>query len=87
MQKFLARIKALGSKALSLVRKVWTKEPARVVSIAAAAVVFVAAKLGIAVPTQTVADALAYAIPILLGGELIRSQVSPVASPPSTPKP
>lgn len=76
-------MKKIVSQALGLAQKLWTKEPARVVSVTAAGVVFVCAKLGIIVPVESVATAVAFALPLLLGGELIRSQVSPVATLPA----
>lgn len=75
-------MKKIVAQALGLVKKLWAKEPARVVSVTVAALVFVAAKLGVVVPQESIATAVAFALPLLLGGELIRSQVSPVASTP-----
>jgi hypothetical protein len=84
MQKYL-------TQALALVKSLWAKEPTRVVSVVAAAVVFVAAKVGVIVPVESVANAIAFAVPLLIGGELIRTQVSPaipvVPVVPSTPSP
>lgn len=74
---------------LAFAQKLWAKEPARVVSVTVAGVVFVCAKAGIIVPVESVGAAVAFALPLLLGGELIRSQVSPAATSipiPSVPK-
>jgi hypothetical protein len=68
--KALAKIKAL-------IVKVWQKEPARVLSLGAAVVVFLAAKEGVVVSTQSVIDAVLIALPVLGAGEAIRSQVTP----------
>jgi hypothetical protein len=72
MSKFLTRV-------LTALRRVWDREPARVITLLTAAVVFVCADLGIVVSAQSVGASLAYALPILLGGEVVRSQVTPVA--------
>lgn len=69
--------KALASVKAALVNA-WKKEPARVVSLAAAVVVFLAAKEGALVSTQSVIDAVLIALPVLGAGEAIRSQVTPV---------
>lgn len=54
--------------------------PALANSVAASAVVFAAAKLGIVVDEQSVAAAVAYALPIiLLGGVQTHRKVTPVA--------
>ncbi len=72
-------MKQYPKQALALVKKLWAKEPARVVSVVAAAVVFIAASLGVVLPHESVLSAVGFVLPILLGGEVIRSQVSPVA--------
>lgn len=59
--------------------KVWRKEPARIVSLAAAVVVFLAAKQGVVIETQSLIDAVLLALPVLGAGEAIRSQVTPVS--------
>jgi hypothetical protein len=69
--KLLAKIKAL-------IVKVWQKEPARVRSLIAAVVVFLAAKEGVVVSPQSVLDAVLIALPVLGAGEAIRSSVTPV---------
>ena len=53
------------------------REPARVLSGAAAAIVFVAAKFGIVVSEQDLLPSLAIVLPIILSGERTRSKVSP----------
>lgn len=79
----VAYVKSLGSSA----KAVYKREPARVLSVITAVVVFVCAKTGVVVPAQSIGDALAFALPILLGGEAIRSQVSPAAVPVSPAAP
>lgn len=75
-------MKQYASRALALVRRLWAKEPARVVSGVAAVAVFVCAKIGVVVPAESITSAVAFALPLLLGGELIRSQVTPVSTVP-----
>lgn len=72
MKKILAR-------ALTALRKLWAKEPARVVSAVAAVIVFVAAKCGAVIPAEPVLNAVALMLVPLLGGEAIRSQVAPTS--------
>lgn len=62
---------------LNRLRALWTTEPTRVIALAVAVIVFVAAKLGLVVDEQNVGEALALVLPVLLGGELTRSKVSP----------
>jgi hypothetical protein len=57
----------------------WVSEPNRVIAVLAAVVVFAAAKFGIVVAKQSVVDALVLVLPILLGHEIARKQVTPVA--------
>lgn len=63
------------SQAVAPAQKLWAREPSRVVSVTAAAVVFVAA---LVFPQESVGTAVGIALPLLLSGEGIRSQVSPV---------
>ena len=69
---------------LNRLRALWRTEPTRVVSLLVAAIVFAAAKAGVAVDEQAIGEALLLSLPILLGGEVVRSQVSP-AEPADTP--
>lgn len=55
----------------------WYDEPARVIAILAAAVVFAATRIGIVVEEQSVTTALLLVLPVLLGGEATRSRVTP----------
>ena len=85
-------MKKLATQALAFAQSLWNKEPARIVSVTVAVLVFLCAKLGIVVPTQSIASAVAFALPLLLGGELIRTQVTPsskviVAAPVPVPTP
>lgn len=73
----MSKIKQLLTAAKAALLKVWAKEPARVVSVVAAVVVFAAAKAGVVISPQAIIPAIGLAIPFLFGGELIRSQVSP----------
>lgn len=72
--------------ALSTLRNAWDHEPAHVVSVGVSIIVFVCAKVGIIVPQQSVGAALALILPVLLGGALIRSQVTPAAKQASSTK-
>lgn len=76
-------MKQYASRAVAFARKLWAKEPARVVSVVAAGAVFVCAKVGVVVPAQSVLSAVGFVLPLLLSGELIRSQVTPA---PAVPK-
>lgn len=62
---------------MNLIRALWATEPVRVITIVAAIVVFVFAKAGVVIDQQDVLDALVIVLPILLGGEAARTQVSP----------
>lgn len=66
------------STIIARIKSLYTQEPAVVISAAAAAIVFVAANFGIVVDQTSVLSALAYVLPILFGGVIIRSKVSPV---------
>lgn len=66
-------LKSLAAKATAFARAY----PARTVSIVVAVVVFVAAKVGVVVDQQSLGTALAYAIPILVGGEVTHRNVTP----------
>ncbi len=73
------------TQVLAKVRELWAREPTRVISVTTAVVVFVCAKLGVVVPAESVASAVDFAVPVLLGGEIIRNQISP-AAPTAAPK-
>lgn len=62
---------------MTVLRALWATEPARVITVLVAVVVFVAAKAGVVINEQDVGEALAIVLPVLLGGEAIRSKVSP----------
>lgn len=62
---------------MSFIQDLWTREPARVIAVLVAVVVFALAKAGVVVDEQNVGEALALILPVLLGGEAIRSQVAP----------
>lgn len=64
---------------IEAVKNLWAKEPTLILSALTAAVVFVCAKVGVVVPEQTVAESLAYIVPILLAGVGVRSVVTPAA--------
>lgn len=66
---------------LDRLRALWATEPTRVTTLLVAIVVFAAAKLGLVIDTQNVGEALALLLPILLGGELVRAQVTPNPGP------
>lgn len=67
------------------IRALWANNPVRVITILASIVVFAAAKLGVVVDEQNVGEALALVLPILLGGEVARSQVTPYQGEVGTP--
>lgn len=77
MKLLISNLKALAETVLANVLYTYDTEPARVISLAAAVVVFVAAKFGIAVPEQSALTALGLILPILFGGEAIRRKVTP----------
>lgn len=66
---------------LDRIRALWATEPVRVVTILVAIVVFIAAKIGVVLDPQDVGDALLLLLPILLGGELARANVTPYMGP------
>ena len=59
-------------------KALWAKEPALITAALVSVIVYVAARAGVVVDPQSVTDALAYVLPILLGGGLVRSQVAPI---------
>lgn len=62
---------------LDTIRALWVTEPVRVLTLLTAAVVFAAAKLGVIIDEQSVGEALALIVPVLLAGEAARGKVSP----------
>lgn len=70
---------------LDRLRAAWANNPVRVTAITASVVVFGLAKAGIVIDEQNVGEALAIVLPILLGGELARSQVTPYQGPVGPP--
>ncbi len=62
---------------LQNLRALYVTEPVRSVAMLVAVVVFAAAKLGVVVDEQNVGEALLLILPVLLGGEAARQQVSP----------
>lgn len=68
----------LPARLVGLLAAVYRAEPARVISAAAAVVVFVLARAHVVVPEQSVVHAIEFALPFLLVGEATRTQVSPV---------
>lgn len=65
---------------LDRLKALWTTEPVRVVSALVALVVFAAAKAGVVLDARAVEEALALALPVVLGGELARARVTPTAA-------
>lgn len=59
-------------------RDLIAKYPARTISVVASAVVFLAARLGVVVPEQSVVHSLEFILPLILSGELTHRRVSPV---------
>jgi hypothetical protein len=78
MRLLLANLKALAETVLANAVYTYDKEPARVIALAAALVVFIARTQGIVVDEGAVANVLGEVVAILLAGEGIRSKVSPV---------
>ena len=74
----ITNLKALAETVLANLVYTYDKEPARVIALGAALVVFLAAKFGLVVDEQSATVALAYVLPILLAGEGIRRKVTPV---------
>jgi len=64
---------------LARLRTAWATEPAAIVALLVSVIVFVCARAGWVVDKQSVSDALFFILPILLGGAVTRSQVSPAA--------
>jgi hypothetical protein len=62
---------------LTYLRALWATNPVRVTSVLTALVVFAAAKAGLVLDEQNVGESLIAVVPILLGGEVARSKVSP----------
>lgn len=61
---------------LDRLKALWATNPVRVTAITASLIVFIAAKAGVVIDQPDVLEALALALPVLLGGEVARSQVS-----------
>lgn len=70
-------IKGIAGRAVAKVQQVWKDEPVAVITTVTSVVVFVCARVGVVVPEQTIAHAVAYLVPILLGGAAARKRVSP----------
>lgn len=64
-------------KLVTALKQAWATEPTRVISLLASLIVFVFAKAGLVVNQATLLEALAFIVPLLVGGELTRSQVRP----------
>jgi hypothetical protein len=64
---------------VNYVVNLYKTEPVVVLAAVASAVVFVAANFGVVVDQTSLLSALEYIVPILLGGAVARSKVSPVA--------
>lgn len=63
--------------AVAFLRGLWAKQPVRVTAVVVAVVTFVALKFGIVVPQADLLEAIGFTLPVLLGGEVARSQVTP----------
>ena len=70
-------MKKLAGRVKAALLRIWKKEPVRVVTVAVGAVVFVCAKCGVILPQADVVEGLALLVPILTGGEIARSKVTP----------
>lgn len=62
---------------LDYLRAIWRNNPVRVASIAAAGVVALASQFGVVLDEASVTETLALVVPILLSGQIARSQVTP----------
>jgi hypothetical protein len=62
---------------LAYIRAIWTTNPVRCASVLAAAVVSLAAAFDVVLDEASVLELVALVVPLLLGGEVVRSQVSP----------
>ncbi len=67
---------------LQRLRVLWATEPVRVQAGVVAFVLFLAAKAGVFVDPQSLGVAVALILPVVLGGEVVRQQVSPAAKEP-----
>lgn len=67
------------STLLTYARALWITQPVRVITIATSLLVFAAARAGVIVSEQDISSALLLVLPIILGGEAARTQVSPAA--------
>lgn len=70
---------------LTYLRAFWAINPVRVTALGVALVVAVAARAGVVLPAAGVEEILALVVPILIGGEVARSQVSPAIGEIGTP--
>jgi hypothetical protein len=64
---------------LDTVRAVWATNPVRVTAAAVYVVTLAAARVGLNLDTDDIAVAAAVLLPILLGGEVARTKVTPYA--------
>jgi hypothetical protein len=62
---------------LDTIRAVWATNPVRVTAVVVYVVTLAAAKVGLSLDTDDVAIAAAVLLPVLLGGEVTRANVSP----------
>ncbi len=65
---------------LDRLKKLWREQPARVVAWSLALAVLVLGQLSIVIDPDTLRENLELILPVLLGGELTRRKVTPVAS-------
>jgi hypothetical protein len=68
---------SIGTTVVEEVKGLWKKEPARVAAVVAGGITALASVFGVVVPETTVLEALAYVLPFLLGGEVVRAKVTP----------
>ena len=62
---------------LDALRRLYNREPARVIAVVVSAVVALATALGIVVDEESLGEILSYVAVILLGGEATRRKVTP----------
>jgi hypothetical protein len=64
---------------LDRLRALYQREPARLIAIIVAVVLFVANRVGLVLDDAGLGEAIGVALFVLLGGEVTRSKVSPAA--------
>lgn len=66
---------------MQALKDLYAREPVRCVGLLVAVVVGLAAKLGLVIDPQNFGEVAAIVVPLLLGAEAARSQVTPARTP------